>query len=128
MNTVSDSKYPVSLYSTWYAKPEQEKALLPVLENLAKDVMANEEGTLMYLVHIASNDYPFSSLPPVTPGTIVFVEKYRNWDAFLTHVNGTIFTTFKDKYKSKFVPGADGNPYTQVVFMNQEAGFVRSNG
>ena len=125
-------KNQVSLYSTWWIKPGQEKALEPALKKLAKAVMKHEKGTLMYLVHFPRYDFPkvpkgknpIVSEPMVRPGTLIFVEKYADWKAFKTHLYGSYFTSFVKKYKSKFVLGEDGNPFVQVVFMNEATGFA----
>ena len=122
----------ISVYSTWWVKPEEQEALKPALVKLAKAVEANEEGTLLYLVHYPRFDFPkpkkgkepISSEPKVRPGTIVFVEKYASWDAFETHLNGPYFTQFVKDNFDKFVLGDDGQPFLQAVFLNQEAGFT----
>jgi hypothetical protein len=48
----------VSVYSTWWVKPEEQEALKPELIALAKTVEAHEEGTLMYFVHYPRFDFP----------------------------------------------------------------------
>lgn len=132
MKKAIKKKNPVSLYSTWWIKPGNEKALTKALKKLAKKVMEKEEGTLMYLVHSPRYDFPtvpegknpIRSEPMVRPGTLIFVEKYQDWEAFKTHLYGPYFTTFVKEHKSKFVLGDDGNPFVQVVFMNEETGFA----
>ncbi|MFY0631551.1 MAG: antibiotic biosynthesis monooxygenase [Flavobacteriaceae bacterium] len=123
----------ISLYSTWWIKPGEQEALQPALKTLTKNIQENEEGTLMYLVHTPNYDFPevekgknpIVSDPMVRPGTLIFVEKYASWDAFKEHLYGPYFTGFVEEYKSKFVLGDDGNPFVQVVFMDEETGFVR---
>jgi len=125
----------ISLYSTWWVKPEQQHQLLPVLKQLAKDVKKHEPGTLMYLVHspnyhfpkVEKDKKPIISEPMVRPGTIIFVEKYESWDAFKTHLYGKYFTTFVKENKSKLVLDAHGDPFVQVVFMDEETGFIRKS-
>lgn len=129
MNT--ESTGPVSLYSTWWIKPGQEEELVPALRTLASDILEHEQGTLMYLVHYPRYDFPgisdcgipIASEPKVRPGTVVFIEKYKDWEAFKMHLCGPIFTKFTEKYKSKFVLSEEGFPFTQVVFMKEVAGF-----
>lgn len=128
----SNSSEPVSLYSTWWIKPGHEEALIPAFQKLAADVLEKEPGTLMYLVHyprydfpkVPENEIPVASEPKVRPGTVVFVERYADWKAFRVHLNGPIFSDFVAQHKSKFVLGEDGFAFTQVVFMEQKAGFA----
>jgi len=123
----------VSLYSTWWIKPGCEQEVYAGLKNLAKVVEEKEMGTLMYLVNYPRYDYPsvekgkdpIVSNPPVRPGTIVFFEKYASWDAFKIHLYGPYFTGFVKEYQSKFVLGDNGHPFVQVVFLEQETGFIR---
>lgn len=123
----------ITLYSTWWAKPEKLEALKPALQTLAKAIKKNEAGTLMYLVNTPRYDFPkvkqgknpIISEPMVRPGTIVFMEQYKNWEAFETHLYGPYFTHFVKANKSKFVLGDDGKPFVQVVFLQQEVGFKR---
>jgi quinol monooxygenase YgiN len=123
----------ISLYSTWWIKPENEKKIEPVLHQLAQEVKENEKGTLMYLVHKPLYDYPtpkagekqIQSEPAVRPGTLVFVEKYESWQAFEDHLYGPYFTKFVAEYKDLFVPNNDGNPFVQVVFMEEITGFIK---
>lgn len=121
----------VSLYSTWWVKPGKEKSLVRPLQKLAKDVLANEKGTLMYTVHSPRYDFPkktrgkdqIISEPMMRPGTLVFVEKYANWDAFKKHLYGKYFKEFVAKHKNKFVLTDEKKPFVQVVFMDEIVGF-----
>ncbi len=123
----------LSLYSTWWVKPEFINDMQPALDKLVAMVEKYEKDTLMYLVHSPRFDSPpaepgkkqWVSEPMVRPGTLIFVEKYRNWDAFLFHTTGKAFTTFFNENRDKFVQGHDGKPFTQVVFMEEQASFFR---
>jgi quinol monooxygenase YgiN len=123
----------ISLYSTWWVKPGNEKAITVALNKLAKEVRENEKGTLMYLVHTPVYDYPkaikgkksIKSAPEARPGTIIFVEKYENWDAFQVHLYGPYFTTFVKEYKSMFVLNHDEEPFVEVVFMEEIVGVIK---
>lgn len=125
----------ISLYSTWWVKPGEESALAPALKNLAKAVLENEAGTLMYLVHaplfnfpsVAPDAKPIVSEPMIRPGTLIFFEKYDSWDAFKAHLYGTYFTDFVKEHKQKFVLGNDGNPFVEVVFMEEQTGFIKTD-
>lgn len=123
----------VSLYSTWWIKPGQEKTILPALKKLADDVRNHEKGTLMYLVNYPKFDFPevetgknpIVSEPKVRPGTLVFFEIYRDWNAFKKHLYGDYFTKFVQDHGDQFVAGEDGGPFVQVVFLEEQAGFRR---
>lgn len=132
MKKKSKKQTPISLYSTWWVKPGKEKTLQPALKQLAKEIKKNEKGTLMYLVHSPRYDFPkvpkgsnpIVSEPMMRPGTLIFVEKYASWKAFEAHLHGPYFTNFVKTQKSNFVLGEDGNPFVQVVFMEEETGFA----
>lgn len=123
----------ISLYSTWWAKPEAIEELKPALAELAKNVENYEHGTKMYLVHFPRYDFPprdegrnkIISEPMVRPGTIIFVEKYESWDAFKAHLYGDYFTEFVAEYGDRFVSNNKGGPFVQVIFMEEETGFIR---
>ena len=123
----------ISLYSTWWLKPENVEEAMPILQKLAKKVEDNEPDTLMYTVHTPIYDFPspkegesaIKSEPIARPGTVIFVEKYANWEAFEKHVYGEIFTSFVKEYGHFFVQNNEGSPFVQVLFMNQEYGFIR---
>lgn len=125
----------LSLYSTWWVKPEFISDMQPALEKLVAMVEECEEDTLMYKVHSPEFNFPkvkedersWVSNPMVRPGTLIFFEKYRNWDAFLFHTEGEAFTTFLAENKGKFVQGDDGKPFTQVVFMEEKVSFIRES-
>jgi uncharacterized protein len=66
---------PLSLISEWYIAPGGEAAALAALRQLAKDVQANEPGTLTYLVHMPfSGSARIQSLPPARPNSVLFLE------------------------------------------------------
>jgi quinol monooxygenase YgiN len=66
----------LSLIATWTLQPGHEKAGLAALKRLAKKVLAEEPGTLVYLVH--SPDPAMDSLPRVAPQQVVFFEVYAD--------------------------------------------------
>jgi len=75
----------ISLYSTWWVKPDKIIELITPLKQLAAAVEKNEKGTLMYLVNYPRFDFPtvkpgknpIISQPMVRPGTIVFLKNMR---------------------------------------------------
>lgn len=122
----------IALYSNWWIKPGHEKEAIPVLQELAQTVQAKEPGTLMYLVHFPFLEFPaeykFKSEPATRPGAVTFVETYASWKAFDQHFRGPTFTNFVQQHGHLFVQreeGATTKPFTQVVFMDKKAGFIR---
>ncbi|MBT8221260.1 MAG: antibiotic biosynthesis monooxygenase [Bacteroidia bacterium] len=126
----------IALYSNWWIQQGKEETVYPLLRELANAVLENEPDTLMYTVHTPNYDFPTGtdivSEPMPRPGAITFVENYADWEAFETHVNGPIFTSFLKNNGHLFVqgePNPDGStkPFIQVVFMNRITGFIRED-
>lgn len=124
----------ISLYSNWWIKPGMEAEAIPILQSLAERVRAEEPSTLMYLVHFPFLDFPteynFKSEPAIRPGAVTFVETYASWKAFDQHFKGRVFKEFVDQHGDLFVQAkadenGDSKPFTQVVFMDKVAGFIR---
>jgi len=122
----------LSLIATWTLQPGHEKAGLAALKRLAKKVLAEEPGTLVYLVH--SPDPAMDSLPRVAPQQVVFFEVYADKKAFLAHVTGPLYQGFVARHKDLFlcttVTGASGEtvttPFVNVQFLKRQAGFLRN--
>lgn len=131
----------LSLYSNWWLKPGKEPVAVPILQELAARVLAEEPGTLMYTVHFPRFDFPLGdqgkpiiqSEPKTRPGAITFIEVYQDWDAFMAHFKGAVFKDFVTKHGQElFVQGPPNKkgitgPFTQVVFMEPQAGFIRED-
>lgn len=122
----------LSLYSNWWIKPGKEEEAKKQLKLLAATVQAKEPNTLMYLVHFPTSEFygKFKSVPATRPGAVTFVERYANWEAFDAHVSGDIFQNFLTDHGHLFVQdypkqGEDSQPFIQVVFMDEVAGFIR---
>ena len=132
---MAKSNKVISLYSTWWIKPGKEKIVVPALKKLASAVKRKEKGkTLMYRVNLPimdlpQKDYPkFKSEPVQRPGTVVFMEIYKDWSAFNDHFNGRVFNSFLKNFGKYFVQkakvkGEQPGPFVQVVFCNPVAGF-----
>lgn len=121
-----------SLCSKWTIKRgEEEETGIAALADLAREVQEQEEGTLVYLVHVPDMTQP--SLPTPSGLEVVFFEVYRDEQAFADHVNGAIFQQFVARYKDLFLPVTvttqDGEkvtgPLMLVEFLERKAGFIR---
>lgn len=117
---------PLSLISRWFIRPGCDAAALVALRRLALDVEQQEPDTLMYLVHTPLDGAPaLVDLPPAEPGAVLFVETYRDADAFRRHLAGPVFTAFVRDSGDLFV-SAHNAPFTFVVFLERQAGFIRA--
>ena len=121
----------ISLISVWWIQQGNEPLVVPALSKLAKEVKANEKGTLTYIINVTDFGTSFPSIPEPRPGEITFVEAYRDWNAFQDHLKGEIFTTFKNEFGSCFVQKNSKNsdqtePYTYVKFLTRLSGFDHS--
>lgn len=122
----------LSLTAQWTFQPGQEARGLRALKRLAREVLAQESGTLVYLVHTPAAQP--ASLPPPSPQSVLFFEVYADQKAFLSHVTGPLYTRFVARYKHCFVCNttyaANGekieSPFVVVQFLQRQAGFVRA--
>ncbi len=111
-----------STIATWYLKPELEAEGITALKQLALDVQKNEKDTWGYLIHTGAE----GSAPPCVDGTVVFVEIYKDHQAFLDHLNGPTFSAFQRDHGQLFqpTPGSD-RPFVLVENVNRIQGFLR---
>lgn len=105
--------YP--LVAKWTILPGNEEKAKTALIQLAKDVQENEPETLLYMVHIPN--FNEKSLPTPPQGEVIFWEVYVDQDAFLKHINGSIFQNFVKTYGSLFLSDFSNPPQ---VFMTTE--------
>jgi quinol monooxygenase YgiN len=120
-----------TIIARWTIARGREAAARTALTRLAKQVRAREPGTLLYVVFVP--DMTELSLPTASPLEVVFVEGYRNKAAFLAHLNGPVFTRFKEQHQGLFlcttVTGQDGtpveSPFVLVQNLRRLGGFVR---
>jgi len=111
-----------SIIATWYVTDGKLAEALAALRALAETVRAQEPDTWAYLVHSGGPD----SLPPSAPETIVFVEIYKDEQAFQAHVAGAAFTGFLKRHGNLFVGVPPGNnAFFQVQHIERIEGFVR---
>lgn len=123
----------ISLTAQWTFVPGQEARGMRALQRLARQVQAEEPGTLTYLVHTPAADP--ASLPPGSPQSVTFFEVYADRKAFLAHVTGPLYTRFVRDYKDCFVQSTttapDGeqltSPFVLVQFLTRRAGFGRAS-
>lgn len=117
----------VCLTSQWYIQPgQEEKVLTAILTWLVPAIEAREPGTLTYFVH---RPYPacheLEPSPPTDARLLLFYEEYASPQAFLAHLDGTIFKDFVAAHGGSFVQ-AGGKPCTTVTFLDRKAGFTRA--
>jgi quinol monooxygenase YgiN len=120
-----------TLVARWTINPGCETGARAALEQLASQVRDQEPDTLLYLVFVP--EMKEQSLPTASPLEVVFVEEYRNKQAFLAHLDGPVFKQFVAKHLKLFlsttVTGHDGklveNPFVLVENLQRVAGFVR---
>jgi len=102
------------------------------VNQLAKNVMEQEAGTLAYLPHTVSTDGYNNPVP--YDGEIVFYEIYADKAAFELHLNGPygpdhpsgLYTEFVKHYGHLFLcSNSDGKPYVQGETLKHIDGFIR---
>ncbi|MEE4174118.1 MAG: antibiotic biosynthesis monooxygenase family protein [Xanthomonadales bacterium] len=95
------------------------------LQELVDTVHGNEPGTLGYLVHQGAA----GSLPPTAAEQIVFLEIYRDEDAFQAHLHGKPFKQFLKDHEALFVMNFDPScgPFMEVKTLERVAGFLRKD-
>ena len=112
-----------TLISRWYLRPGREAEARAALSTLAEAVLAEEPGTLAYLVHQPCG----ASLPAAPAGEITFYEVYADEAAFSAHVSGPVFTGFLKKHGDLFEQNFPPNsgPFMTVSTLERLSGFVR---
>lgn len=115
------------MYTTivhWYPLAGKHDEAMTALSQLAETVKANEPDTWMYLVHASAR----GGFPPAPEGTIVFIEGYKDFKAFMAHVNGPAFQDFVKQHGQLFQQVSP--PNTGIFFLTDPlkrfAGFIRA--
>ncbi len=124
----------IVLISRWKLKNGCPADLVTTLESLADKVKAAEPDTLLYSVNLQARsplNQP-SQLPAPIPGSqqteVDFFEIYKDAQAFAHHINGPVFTQFREQNIQHFYedPEKPGWPNTETVFLDKQSMFVRS--
>jgi quinol monooxygenase YgiN len=127
----------VFLVSRWKLGGGLDEAMLKRLRSLAQRVEDAEPDTLMYRVSLQApypldNDFNAPSPPPPPipldkQQSVVFVECYRNAEAFSRHVHGEVFQEFLKETIDYFEPNPDmpGWPVVDNDYMDLQSGFIR---
>jgi quinol monooxygenase YgiN len=127
----------IALISKWKLRNGCPKELQTELKKLAKQVRKEEKGTLMYAVNLQAipplDTYnmpinpPPKSIPLEEQTEVVFIEIYKDVEAFSTHVNGPTFTKFRKTYLKYFLldPLKPGWPLNDTEFLIRESVFIR---
>jgi quinol monooxygenase YgiN len=114
----------------WTIKKGYKQKAIAGLKELAKNVEENEKGALLYLVHTPDSiqfdcsDGRHQSLPTPSKQEVVFIEEYRDEEAFCKHVIGEAYTKFLQEYGECFL-SSNGGPYVSIEFLRRQAGFIR---
>ncbi len=126
------------LISRWKLKDGLDEDLLQTLRELAANVEASEEGTLMYRIHLEAGFPLDSKADPQDPAAqaiplseqkeVIFVEVYEDAEAFSRHVKGDVFNKFRSSTAKYFQPDPKkgGWPVTVTTFLDLQSGFVRA--
>ncbi len=127
----------ISLISKWQLKNGCSEDLKRALDKLVKEVYEHEADTLRYEINLSAL-YPLNTqnepaqppvaiIPLVEQQQVIFVEHYKNTNAFATHMNGPVFTKFRKEYLGHFYedPNEAGWPATETIFLEYELGFDR---
>ncbi|HEX5726781.1 MAG TPA: antibiotic biosynthesis monooxygenase family protein [Longimicrobiaceae bacterium] len=127
----------VTLISRWKLRDGCPPELADTLRQLAAVVQAQEPGTLAYVVHLGAPD-PLAAdgaprqppAPPYAPAQqteVVFVEMYRDAEAFSAHLAGDAFKGFVSRNLQHFYedPETPGRPNAVTVFLERESAFIR---
>ncbi len=127
----------ITLISKWKLRNGMQPQLAQALNEAVTNVLAQEPGTLVYSVHLSATpplsvDRKQPHPPPAEialeqQSELVFFEVYADADAFATHINGPIFTRFRDENIQYFYenPTRPGRPNTDTVFLDRQAAFFR---
>jgi len=128
----------ITLISRWKLRNGCPPELHKALQMVAEQVKACEPGTLMYSVHLPALSPLDTSLQPHQPPLpfiameqqteVVFVEIYKDADAFTRHVNGATFTRFRKRNIRHFYedPVKPGWPVTITQFLDRQSAFIRN--
>ena len=76
----------ISVVAYIHVKPEDKEEALKAAQDLVKEVK-NESGTLSYSLNIDEKN----------PQTLIFMEKYKDMDAFIFHSKTDYFKIFAKK-------------------------------
>lgn len=127
----------ITLVSKWKLKNGAPQQLIENLKAVADKVKQSEPDTLMYLVNLpappplGNNNQPQcpppASIPPEQQKEVVFMEIYRDAEAFSRHINGPVFTAFRKANIQYFQesPANPGWPVTDTEFLARESAFIR---
>jgi len=113
----------INLISRWPLKNGCPSALLETLKVMPAQIIKNEPGTLHYAINVPAND-PVETCSKTSPFSqareLVFIESYQDASAFKAHLNGPLFTTFREQNLSYFVEDASkpGWPITKTTFLS----------
>ena len=114
-----------SLIAKWTILPGNEDKAVAALKNLATQVLQQEPGTLVYAIF--TPDFAERSLPTPPAGEVSFLEIYEDNDAFMKHINGTVYQNFVTNYGALFLNDFSGKPFVTFEVIQKQAGFFKND-
>jgi quinol monooxygenase YgiN len=126
----------IALVSRWKLRDGCPPQFAAALEELTTAVRSQEQGTLMYSVHIPAPHPPIGPPPeysvsndpdiakPIPPSELVFFEVYRDADAYSEHLRGVV-NDFMLKNRDYFHTPWLGHPRPETTYLDPKLVFVR---
>ena len=115
----------------WYVQKNKRSEALAALSALADRVQRSEPDTWAYIIHTGADQ----SLPPVGDDEIIFIEIYKDIQAFLGHIHGAAYVDFIKDHGNLFVQvppspispksKPPGQPFFLAEHVERHAGFIR---
>lgn len=127
----------LTLISVWKLRNGCPTELVQALHDVAATVRKAEPDTLGYSVHLVApaplGPDRHALVPPPSPipgsdqGEVVFFEIYAGSAAFDAHVNGAVFTAFRQANMQFFEedPANPGWPVTVNTYLDRQSAFFR---
>jgi quinol monooxygenase YgiN len=114
-----------TLIGKWTILEGKEAEAKDALNKLATQVKNEEVGTLIYMVY--TPDFNEISLPTPQSGEVIFLEVYKDKDAFNQHIAGKAFNDFVSNYGHLFLKDFSNPPqiYFTMEVLNNVGGFIR---
>jgi hypothetical protein len=126
----------IALLSRWKLKDGCPPQFAAALDALTAAVRTQEQGTLMYSVHVPAPHPPIGPPPeypvctdadlaqPIPPKDLIFFEVYRDADAYSEHLRGAV-NDFIRNNRDYFETPWQGHPRPETTYLDPRLLFVR---